>query len=85
MAALNGDTTPLDPDVVDAILQSWRHRRPADAPELARRWLAAKQEGLIDDDDLAVLMAIRLGDAKIPDDRERLERLVHAGWCLPPD
>jgi hypothetical protein len=50
---------------------------------LARRWLGAKQDGLLDDDDVAVLMAVRVGDARVPDAAERLARLVRAGWCLP--
>jgi hypothetical protein len=83
VAAIADRAEPLTPAIIDGILTAWRHRRPDDGVALARRWLGAKQDGLLDDDDVAVLMAVRVGDARVPDAAERLARLVRAGWCLP--
>jgi hypothetical protein len=85
MATLSDDLTPLDPDFVQRTLTSWQERTPTDADALARRWLAAKQDGLVDDDDLAVLMAVTLGDPLSPEAAERLQHLVLDGWCRHDD
>lgn len=75
------DLRPIDPGFVDAIVTYWRDHVPEDGPALARRWLAAKQDGLLTDNDLVVLMAVRLG-INMPD-FPWMRRLVEAGWCQP--
>lgn len=85
MATLQDETVPLDPTVVEEILEVWQNHRPADAVALARRWLSAKCDGVLSDDDVAILMAICLGYTRIPDAKARFERLVRAGWCRLPE